>query len=768
MNNEPQEKADPGIEQPVYRIYLEDGWYIPVDEHGFCSGRYFEGALGCVIELLNDDKGEQLKAVIKIPRLRADTTQENEHVVELTAQEERTVARHIMGSEKLLPPAPLTPQQLRKRRALEGHEEAKEQLGQILLVRFEKSLDPRICGVKLGSETGEVISYPEIDVLPRAEDIRELMNAQSTARGLPKTWVCELPTEGRKDSATAYPIVDASARVDVPEPWYAFLPSITYKYANTNLQEAICEGKRGNGWGLKQHFQLIGNVLDAVDILHSKETLHADIRPANVMCIKDPTAPDDYVLGDYGSLSDRQSGAADHTGGTLMGPRIGSERHSPFYSPERRTAIEVESADTAIVWRRGVYVMILLGWNKSLISASGRPYPQKVKTLEQVDPDALAQPMEGRDLDHLQAGDRIRLRDLVFTVKRETELDGDRVLICDDVVCRVFHGHLVVPDYRGEDSSAEPRVLQIPSIIEMKKWSAATDLYGVGALGLYSCFHGSLGKGKGRTSNRAEIEFGEMIRHLESPTYFHSIWDELDTACLHLGGLADARIQAQESGSTREPRGSREDATAREVVQREVRDVVSSMTRSVPGLRRIWLSMDRNVAYFALFLHFILSCLHRESHLEVHKTLDDAERVGAERLENRVLGGGPFCKNRLDEPSPRGAAYAARERLRVIQRYVNRGVLASERAEPADIHDYQDPLDEDYKQLKDDLAKKTKALEELVAASVALNDYVIPRGWLARLRGNSQLTSDITRLQKSLVEVEDLLGKRDGKPAQTE
>lgn len=705
------------------RIFIDTQWYIPIDDRGYCAGRYFEGALGCVIQLRRMDDGsnpgqEQYRA-LKIPRLRGDTVEENQYIDGLSQEEVGFAVRFaqqqlLLGKDGLEHP-------LRAMRSLSrGPDDMRAQHGQVVLVRFEKGHAPRFCSVGLRpSGPRELVALPAIaaDELPSAEDVQRLIDAATT--GQPFTHVTLSPA--REARGTTFPlaqVIDDAAR---PSPWFCFVPSVVYHWAETTLQEAICEGKRGDHWGFEKHLALIRRILAAVDSLHAVGAIHADLRPANIMCRERPEEPEQYVLGDYGSLSFTRPAGAGPSGGTLLGPRVGTERSSPFYSPERRAAQERETSDTAIVLRRGDQILIMLGWNKSLILDRNVASTEKVLAmrdakLEQIEPLGT--------FESLQDGDRVRLRDLVFTVEREGRLADNRVLVCRDSVYRICHGNLVVPD--DAERFEDPVVLRIPSVVELQKWGASTDLYGIGALALYSVYCDSMPTGRDRIA-RAEIGFGEMVQHLESRAYFHTVWDELDAICEVLHNKAEACLTSASSNSV--------ELTPAEMQKME--RVTGGLTRTVPGLERIWRALEKNQPHFLLFVHFVMSCLHRQSHLRIERA-DDGDELAPNPSGNstvaylpvRVRGAGPFCKNRLEDPRLEGAAHGGLKRADKLRQFVGNNLFKLVRC-AEQVPRYQDPLrdNRELKEQRDNLRterdQKIAAAQKLADALDKLKPYVL-------------------------------------------
>src|SRR5262245_42427775 len=95
----PEEKA---------RIHLGHNWYIPVDEHGYCVGTCYEGALGVIVQLLHSKNDDQ-RFALKMPRLLADTPRENHHICRLMEEERRVVYDLFAGN---LPTTGLLPAQV--------------------------------------------------------------------------------------------------------------------------------------------------------------------------------------------------------------------------------------------------------------------------------------------------------------------------------------------------------------------------------------------------------------------------------------------------------------------------------------------------------------------------------------------------------------------------------------------------------------------------------------------------------------------------------
>src|SRR4051812_7124503 len=78
------------------RIWVDEQWFINVDDRGYVTGDSFEGALGCVIQL-QDYRNPTHKRALKIPRLLADTVRENAYICTLTENEVTNVQKASQG-----------------------------------------------------------------------------------------------------------------------------------------------------------------------------------------------------------------------------------------------------------------------------------------------------------------------------------------------------------------------------------------------------------------------------------------------------------------------------------------------------------------------------------------------------------------------------------------------------------------------------------------------------------------------------------------------
>ena len=98
----------------------------------------------------------------------------------------------------------------------------------------------------------------------------------------------------------------------------------------------------------------------------------------------------------------------------------GRERNSPFYAPERRTGIEKESADTAVILKdeNGDY-RLLLGWRTDVVNDGLIVNEVKEKMIQHhfsiLDSEENKESSNSTDTDLLLPGDRIQIREYIFS-----------------------------------------------------------------------------------------------------------------------------------------------------------------------------------------------------------------------------------------------------------------------------------------------------------------------------------------------------------------
>ncbi len=669
------------VSEAEIQLWVDEKWYIPIDKKGRCVGPCAEGALGFIVQLKCLDNPEHVLA-LKMPRLMGETYRENAYINDLMEKELKAVYDINLGYGQ--PEGLITSGYFGRGGPLKGMintrngtVDARAINDSIIMICFEKGKNPRFCAVK--ADDDKVVYFPEsIEDCP-VVSIEQLRIVEKEAQREDLSWVTpvfvETIDEGSNETTKKLRIFNngyALEKSPTGKTWYTCVPSVAYSWAPGTLQESISLGKRKK-WRVSDHFVLMHRLASGLNILHSQNMLHGDIRPANVACQRDPGDPKNYSLADYGSFHESGPQAAEKhpQGGTVLGPVIGTERSSAFYSPERRMGLERESADTAAIISPpgSTTLLLVLGWRSTLID----PATSKVRDGIIEEAKAELKKTDEQITDSLTEGDRIQIRDYIFEVIRSRELADKQLLLCKKTPSwKVFQGRIVV---KNDEVFPRSHWFPIPRTIELRQWSAATDLYGLGALFLYSVFCSGKKAAK-QDSGQIEEDFRVMLGYLESPPYFNSIWKDLEPLrsametvlmkgvklspkefanqpYINFDGEEEALVDAGEQGVPSSTMANRKVKT----LQNKTVEVVQRMTRTVPGIRRLVDEFHSQLGPFILFIHFVLSCLHRQSHF--NEKMLDAKIIA--RSKEQV-----FCKDRRVPTEENGAAANALRRLENI------------------------------------------------------------------------------------------------------
>jgi hypothetical protein len=275
------------------------------------------------VQLLSDSN-EEYSLALKIPRLMGETHRENAYISDLMNKELSSV-RAIGLTEEisesgLLPTKSLLEEGGPMRGRIvtaNGLAPARKWNGSIVLVCFEKGLNPRFCLVKESKDGSELERFPPgtTDFPITKGSLIESLEKCSRMGDRPwaSTIFIDLGTmqEGGQlitQRATTYFNEQDALQVNpTGKTWHTSLPSVAYRWAPGTLQEAISLHKRGASWDIRGHLILTEMLCKGLNSLHSKGKLHADLRPANIAYVGDPARPSSYCLSDYGSFA--ESGA---------------------------------------------------------------------------------------------------------------------------------------------------------------------------------------------------------------------------------------------------------------------------------------------------------------------------------------------------------------------------------------------------------------------------------------------------------------------------
>lgn len=577
----------PNVCKPSNRVYLSEEWYVDVDEEGVVRNPCAEGALGYVLQLQpTDPSTPMVYAALKLPRLRADTIEENANITEILHAEQRNVERNRTNTFLGLVPAERRNANfLRRERRLGDHErsDARQQDGCVPLVSFRPDSRVRICNVRFVKDDTVPGGYHRQVFPPGAEASLSFLTYQQWREYEPSCsgmGIFDHPVVFRDLHGTASPVGDHIApRPTVPtcatrtnfyldealrlsknrEVFFAGLPSILFTWAHGTLQETIGEGLHKH-WDLWACYQLVQGVLLGLQTLHQNGLVHADLRPANIMSVLTPERVRDIVrekkwhelvkgfrVSDYGSFGCDLATMAptpEGSGHTSM-PGVTRHRVSVFYGRERRSGIEREDADLAIIFSvpdrnrpDGFEYFIRLGWKRQLqIPGRNEVRPSVLRDMQQVAHNMQRSNTKFQQIEDwsLTEGDQFRIRDYVFLVKqhvawnRQIDAKDDGYLgresrkladnkmkevHCLDFLCAPHYTRLLMekivlredaPLSQGQTNpEGMPSYLQLdlPRWTEIRQSSYASDIFSIGVLALYLPYTAQRRKSAGETGTK--------------------------------------------------------------------------------------------------------------------------------------------------------------------------------------------------------------------------------------------------------------------------
>lgn len=452
------------------------------------------------------------------------------------------------------------------------------------------------------------------------------------------------------------------------------------------MQESISTNQRGN-WRIDEHLKLIEILCMGLDSLHMANMIHGDLRPANVVFQGNAQDPNNYALSDYGSYA--QTGNQEIEGQTTSnqnqgGPIFSGERKSAFYAPERLAGTEREAADTAVIIKennKADFFTVILGWRSQFVVNNTIDINQINQYINYSLTANSNKEQKSLQLG-LRSGDRIKIRDYIFELKSdELNIEDKQILQCKSKIWKIYHNKIAISTNVALEFQNTYQWFSIPRTTELLQWSAASDLYSLGALALYSVYSGYKYKQinseiQKESNNNAkkqgidiEEEFRDMLTYLGSPPYFRAIWPEIESLRRNL----EEKITNQDTTTTPEElinseycqyqgnnniysqqneSGLVKSASEYDTIKDAVIGITRLITQTVPGVDHLVAAMNYDLGRFIFFIHFVLCCLHQESHLSNYETWMQEK---------------PFAKDRTEQAKMNGAAHKALMRLRHLQ-----------------------------------------------------------------------------------------------------
>ncbi|MEM7333897.1 MAG: hypothetical protein AAF490_17550 [Chloroflexota bacterium] len=453
-----------------------------VDDDGRCE-HHLEGALGTVVQLAGKNRAK--KAALKIPKLLGETNLEIAYINYLMENEADIVESIFDGSindNGLL--SSMSQNDLRNQY---DPLFANEQIG-YLFIKFEKGKSPQFCQVRPHSDGVNLECIPpNIPNFPinTVDELTLIKKKTISDFGLQTIFV-----QKSKENQSTNPLIISQEEASISqneETWFTCIPSVIYKWIDITLQQAILHDNLLS-WEVEDHISLIQKIGEGLETLHKQGYLHADLRPANVVYSRVLTdeygidRPDSFVLSDYGSFAvtadkTRLPSRQEPTDKTQIAPSLEGERASIFYSLERKKGFEREFADTALIFPdMGSGATVVLGWRNEI--------KEKQKEIYSIIQNREHQ--ENRKVGRLLKGDYIRLQDEIFKLRdSEYIMDGLQFLPCESERWGISANRVIMPTgYGGEGV----QTISLDRTVEMFQWSAATDIYSLGIILLYTFF----------------------------------------------------------------------------------------------------------------------------------------------------------------------------------------------------------------------------------------------------------------------------------------
>jgi len=518
-----QSNAGNGTENLVIKeLPIFKNCYLLVDDKGHVlSDDVFEGAFGYVLRLHQETPGtvkdEQVFKALKIPKLIGATLPENAYIINLMREEVKNVelVHDSPRKDGIIPIYYINPLMEKYRGGDFNRENEFKKFDEgTIIFSCEAGERPRFSilgedGKRLVPESMSPPSFSENSiVLSEIQEKAKTGDRAQTVFITPKVQG-EMPPNGDKNGWEIKGYDDAEKAGTLSGIWYAYAPSFILNWVNGTLQQAVGSyGSQGGGgrgsWKPIQHIQLTQAICEGLITLHLSGIVHADIRPANIMYRENPDDPEDYLIVDFGSLVSAPVTRIDQrwTGNTLAAPGARNEHVSVFYAPERYQGTERENANRARVVSKEKDLQssffLALGWQGDE-DFEKLDFDKLDEEYKRARPTKPSDPPNGGENNgtnggseiisdaNLNENDRVQIQNYVFALDGpEFRCGKYHIYPCKRDLLRSPQTGVFLSD---ADQSLPDGMITVDRIVETKQWTAATDIYSLGVLLLYSIFH---------------------------------------------------------------------------------------------------------------------------------------------------------------------------------------------------------------------------------------------------------------------------------------
>ncbi len=654
------------------QLWISQDFYIPVDEQGHCLGKYYEGAMGIVVEIRRNTGGSY---ALKIPWLMGDTVKENAYVAELLTEERNSVLSvfsdcnntsglmhaEVFGSAIIQKPI----------QTMAAPPEAQAFHNASIAIQFRKGKSPRFCAIHPEKEIMDRLKvFPDtIEDCPfNKKDVFEKACRQSKAKQTDWSNIVGVNLNKDRSPSGIITLKDSLKHQLDESTWYLGVPAVIYVWGSSTLHEAISEGNLAD-WHLEQHLSMLERIVSGVASLHKRGFLHTDIRPANIMSRGECKNPENYYLIDYAGYNvglatndQTTTNRFKKADSKFLGPSIGGERQSPFYAPEREKGIEKEGADIAVILDKQDHYLIMFGWRNRLLENNGSTIKEEyLNELEKYlfdDGQSWGNRMkhlsrDNNENDILLPGDRLQIREFIFRIESigllQGQLKGVEVYRCSKNYYKIYHNRIVA----GVKEPFSKQWIAIPRVIELRQWAAGTDIYGIGALFLYTMFR-TKGDGANEMKIIQDLTFQRLLEELSNPHYLDTVWYELSRICTQLS-ICHSQLRGKNDlkkilfkPDEFWDQSKISSYTEGKSIETYAKYVTNLITHTAPDSIKILQNLEHNYVYFLYVVYFTLCCLHRQQAMSI-TLLQSNNRIPAE-LNSKDTLYLPFCASRTTQP----------------------------------------------------------------------------------------------------------------------